>query len=313
MIKKQIIQELEEIYDELWEFPTQFDLEKLGKFDLIQKINNLGYNLASLEKELYCYDKVRSKNYWNKETLEKEIKSICDKLGGWPEAALWNKEYSAIKTAIHNKGFSFNYFKEKLGITNIAGNVKKPCLYCKKEFLPSIVGGNWKRQKFCSNDCLVNFHRIEQNTQNAIRIKQPKICPICSMEFIPKQTTKQKYCDRECFVKFRKRIGKALRRSFEAIGIPKSEVSSKILGYTPQQLLKHLKSFPNWVTISNKKWDLDHIFPVKAFIDKKIFDPKLINCLENLQPLLRKDNLSKADKYDSEAFEIWLENKLKSS
>ncbi len=313
MNKKQIIQELEIINDDLWKFPTKNDLKKLEKFNLIQEIDNLGLTLASLEKELYSYSEIRPKNYWNKSTLEKEIKLICEELGGWPESELWSKKYSSIKTAVYAKGFYLSDFKNKLGITNIAGNVKRPCIHCQKEFLPSIVGGNWKRQKFCSNDCLVNFHRIEQNKENALKIKQPKICPICSQEFTPNTTTKQKYCENNCFRKFRKRIGKALRRSFEAIGTLKQDISYKILGYTPEDLLKHLQSYPDWQKISNNKWDLDHIFPVKAFIDKNIFDPKLINCLDNLQPLPRKDNLSKADKYDSEAFEIWLKNKLNPS
>ena len=54
---------------------------------------------------------------------------------------------------------------------------------------------------------------------------------------------------------------------------------------------------------------MDHIFPIQAFVDYGIKDIKLINCLENLQPLNGKENCSKGDKYDVEKFEKWLESK----
>lgn len=49
-------------------------------------------------------------------------------------------------------------------------------------------------------------------------------------------------------------------------------------------------------------WHLDHMFPIKAFADYKISDIKLINALDNLQPLSEADNLIKADKYSAEEF-----------
>jgi len=54
---------------------------------------------------------------------------------------------------------------------------------------------------------------------------------------------------------------------------------------------------------------LDHIFPIQAFIKYGIRDIKLINCLENLQPLSPVDNMIKSDNYDKKEFEKWLTKK----
>lgn len=43
---------------------------------------------------------------------------------------------------------------------------------------------------------------------------------------------------------------------------------------------------------------IDHIFPLKAFVDYGILDVRLANCLENLQPMIGKENVSKSAKYD---------------
>ena len=56
----------------------------------------------------------------------------------------------------------------------------------------------------------------------------------------------------------------------------------------------------------NDDWHLDHIFPIKAFIDNGIKDLKLINSLDNLQPISSVKNLSKGDRYDQLEFQKWL-------
>lgn len=58
-----------------------------------------------------------------------------------------------------------------------------------------------------------------------------------------------------------------------------------------------------------KKWHIDHISPLKAFVDYGILDVALANSLKNLQPLLEEENFSKSDKYDRFCFENWLESK----
>lgn len=81
------------------------------------------------------------------------------------------------------------------------------------------------------------------------------------------------------------------------------------LGYNWQALKDRIENHPNWEKVKDEDWHLDHIFPIKAFLDYDITDVKLINCLDNLQPLPAKENIAKKDKYDKQEFESWLQKK----
>jgi len=61
--------------------------------------------------------------------------------------------------------------------------------------------------------------------------------------------------------------------------------------------------------IKNQKWSVDHIFPIRAFVEYKVYDIKNVNALDNLQPMFYKDNLSKSCKYDKKEFEEYLKGK----
>lgn len=92
--------------------------------------------------------------------------------------------------------------------------------------------------------------------------------------------------------------------------VKKTTKSEDLLGYTWKDLKEHLFTHPNWVNVKDGSWDIDHIFPIKAFVDYKILDPKIINSLDNLQPLTEFDNLRKGSNYNKEDFEKWLRKKL---
>jgi hypothetical protein len=89
----------------------------------------------------------------------------------------------------------------------------------------------------------------------------------------------------------------------------KESKTEKILGYKFIELKNHLEKNKNWPKLKNKNWHVDHIFPLKAFVDYGILDVSLANCLENLQPLSGKENISKSAKYDRFCFENWLKSK----
>lgn len=108
----------------------------------------------------------------------------------------------------------------------------------------------------------------------------------------------------------RSRYGHLVRSVMKSLGISKKYKSAEILGYARQELLSHLQSFPDWETISKGKWHIDHVFPIKAFIDHGIHDVRLVNCLDNLRPLSAFDNMSKNDKYDEKAFKEWVTDHL---
>jgi (p)ppGpp synthase/HD superfamily hydrolase len=58
--------------------------------------------------------------------------------------------------------------------------------------------------------------------------------------------------------------------------------------------------------LKDSNWHLDHIFPIQAFLDYGITDVKIINRLDNLQPLSQQQNHEKKDRYNKIAFESWL-------
>ena len=51
----------------------------------------------------------------------------------------------------------------------------------------------------------------------------------------------------------------------------------------------------NWS--NRKEWHIDHIKPIKAFLDENVYDYGVINHHKNLQPLWAKDNMSKGASY----------------
>jgi len=105
---------------------------------------------------------------------------------------------------------------------------------------------------------------------------------------------------------FRQKLYKMLKHALTHTGKEKTDHSMNMLGYTHLQLRDYIKSHKNWDKVKNEQWHLDHIFPMKAFIDFNIRDIKLINCLDNLQPLLAAENISKNSKYDIDEFKMWL-------
>ena len=108
---------------------------------------------------------------------------------------------------------------------------------------------------------------------------------------------------------FRKKCGSMLRNCLRNLGQVKEKKTHEILGYSAIDWQNHIENHPNWTRVKNGKWHTDHIFPVKAFVDYGIYDLKLMNCLENLQPLSQEENLKKHDNYDKSEFKAWLKIK----
>lgn len=82
--------------------------------------------------------------------------------------------------------------------------------------------------------------------------------------------------------------------------------SEDFVGYTRKELKEHIINHPDWGKVKDKKWSIDHIFPVKAFLDHQILDPKIIHSLDNLRPMLLQLNIQKSGKYCKDKFKIWL-------
>lgn len=117
--------------------------------------------------------------------------------------------------------------------------------------------------------------------------------------------------DREA-VKQNKKIWTAWRNTLRSGVTGRNKMSSpeiyNILGYDWKDLRKHIESHPNFELCKNN-YELDHIFPIKAFRDYGINDPRIINALDNLQPLSKINNHRKNRYYDKNAFEEYLTKK----
>jgi hypothetical protein len=139
--------------------------------------------------------------------------------------------------------------------------------------------------------------------------KNGKRCKECKKDSLRGQNNYQWHVDRESYeehLRFSRKCYSILSKTLKACETNKSNKTSILLGYTPCELKSHITNHPNWEVVKNEKWHIDHIFPIKAFIDYNIKDIKLINCLDNLQPLKREENIKKNDSYDRCSFEKWI-------
>lgn len=91
-----------------------------------------------------------------------------------------------------------------------------------------------------------------------------------------------------------------LQRALGVAGQKKYKRTTDYLPYTTEDLVLHLESqFQEGMSWDNYgEWHIDHIKPIKAFIDEGVTDPAIINALDNLQPLWASENMSKGAKYD---------------
>lgn len=105
------------------------------------------------------------------------------------------------------------------------------------------------------------------------------------------------------------RCSSLIRRCLNLLGKKKDSRTESILGYSRQTLFNHITSHPNWNNVKDHRWHIDHILPVKAFVEHGITDLKIINAIDNLCPILAKDNFLKSDNYDKKEFMIYLKNK----
>lgn len=80
----------------------------------------------------------------------------------------------------------------------------------------------------------------------------------------------------------------------------KTDRTHNLLGYAAADLADSIRSkFLDGMTWDNYgEWHIDHIKPISVFIKSGITDPKVINSLDNLQPLWAFDNLSKGAKHN---------------
>lgn len=108
---------------------------------------------------------------------------------------------------------------------------------------------------------------------------------------------------------FRQRSYKLIKMVYAKTGQVKNTKTVRLLGYTHKELQESIQKHENWEKVRSGKWHIDHIFPIKAFIDYGVTDLKVINALDNLRPIEATANCSKGATFDQEAFEQYLQSK----
>jgi hypothetical protein len=90
-----------------------------------------------------------------------------------------------------------------------------------------------------------------------------------------------------------------LHRALGVSGQKKYKRTQDYLPYTYSQLVERLESqFQPGMSWENYgEWHIDHKAPLAYFIKTGIIEPAIINALDNLQPLWKKDNMEKGHKY----------------
>jgi hypothetical protein len=107
----------------------------------------------------------------------------------------------------------------------------------------------------------------------------------------------------------RRRCFSLLHNTLNLTNQKKKGKSYYILGYTCEELQNHLTSHSNWKKLKNRRWHIDHIYPIDAFLKHNIIDLKIINALENLRPMLGAENLAKTNHYSKRNFYYYLKSR----
>ncbi len=79
-----------------------------------------------------------------------------------------------------------------------------------------------------------------------------------------------------------------------------NSLSKQEIGYSAKDFVDHVEStWKKGMSWQNHgEWHIDHIKPIKAFLNEGITDPSIVNSLENLEPIWAEDNLKKSSTYN---------------
>lgn len=96
-------------------------------------------------------------------------------------------------------------------------------------------------------------------------------------------------------------LKRLISRILKATGKKKNIPSELLVGYTKDELRQHIESqFTGEMSWENRNsFHIDHIKPVAQFFREGIYDPAIINALDNLRPLSPEENMAKSDKWEA--------------
>ena len=178
---------------------------------------------------------------------------------------------------------------------------EQTCSACGNRFTPRDKG---TKQTTCSYKC-----RGVLQTRAAIRT-----CAICGKSFLPSRPG-YKTCGRKCgvilrssmrkrdpMVSVRNRLALFCCSSIARCLRNKTDRTYKMLGYTPEDLRKHLeKHMEDGMSWDNygkgmTEWSIDHTRPISSFPITTLLSE--INALDNIRPMWHRKNCSKKNKWE---------------
>jgi len=234
------------------------------------------------------------------------------------DCKLLEKEYKNSKTPMEYEcdcgndecKITFNHFKNGHRCIKCSGKEKPTFEFVQKYFEDRDC--KLFETEYINCKTLMRYRCNCGNIKSKItfdRFKRGTRCKECLIKRISGKNRYNWIEDREEFEekkKFKKKCRDMLLSALKRTGQKKIDRTYKMLGYTAGELKQHIYVHSNWEKVKDKVYHIDHFYPIKAFLDYCIRDIKLINCLENLQPLTKEDNLKKGAKYDEKEFEEWL-------
>jgi hypothetical protein len=256
-------------------------------------------NFFYFMKSSYCWDCAAAKQAHTQEYVEEIFKARgCELLDNYKNNRTRMKFLCKCGTI---STITLASFQDKECYCEDCGGRKKLTLdYVKNEVSKcnyELLDKNYTKASVKLKMKCDKGHLIAISWNNFQRGKRCKIC------FIEQNWLKPE--DRKFAVLCRSVLKNCLKKT----KIKKTDKTEKLLGYDYHQLKNRIINHENWNVIKDKKWHIDHIFPIKAFCDYGIKNIKLINCLENLMPIEGKENLKKSSKYNKVEFEQWLASK----
>ena len=186
---------------------------------------------------------------------------------------------------------------------------KNNCTLLEKNYINSTK--SMKYVCICKNESYISFSAFRNG----------KRCKKCVVKNQSGENSHRWNPDRE-LVERRKKArhicSNLLNTCLKRINKNKTSSTNDLLKYSPYDLDIFLKNHPNYLSTMRKikltkdKFSIDHIFPIKAFVDYNLDKEEflwLMNHFDNLTPMPLRENNRKNDKYDKELFEAWLISK----
>jgi hypothetical protein len=188
-----------------------------------------------------------------------------------------------------------NYFKNKEN-GKLVITIKTCCSCCVEKnisYFHKQCGSKDGYRSMCKECRAIKFKDNYQNSSEFSREhkKRTKNYRLNNREKV-NQYFKDRYIDKPHEYAWRGMLSSVIRR----FGGKKELSTYETLGYSAEQLKKHLEnlftegmSWENW-----GEWHIDHKIPISCF--NKNEDPKVVNSLDNLQPLWAVENIKKSNK-----------------